>query len=372
MTKTTQIKPPLDVIPSNIYSAQDYEYFSGHFIAPATLAYIAGGSGEDVTLNSNRNAFAALAIYPRLFSDLSSASTQTSILKQVFEHPILLSPVAHQGLVHNSAELGTARGAAATNTCMIASTLSSVTLEQIATQSRQYWFQLYFQSSEARSALLVQRAIDAGYQSIVVTVDGAIQAPSARALRANFHFPSTLKAANLSDEDASNTDESVDIFSTFANHSHQVDQLKNLINHSPIPVIVKGVMHPQDAKALQELGAAAIIVSNHGGRTVDGAPASLGVLTQIRAAVGEQYPLLFDGGIRSGTDIFKAIALGADAVLIGRLQVYALAVAGALGVGHMIKLLRQELELCMAQAGCASITDIQACVLHHIRGDHRC
>ena len=135
--------------------------------------------------------------------------------------------------------------------------------------------------------------------------------------------------------------------------------LEWLLSQASLPVIVKGVLHPQDAQKIKAMGCAGIIVSNHGGRSLDGAPASIDCLAKIRAAVGDDYPILFDGGIRSGLDIFKAIALGADAVLIGRLQVYALSVAGALGVAHMLRLLREELELCMALAGCASLSDIR-------------
>ena len=139
--------------------------------------------------------------------------------------------------------------------------------------------------------------------------------------------------------------------------------LDELIQQSPLPVWVKGVLHPDDARELQRRRVAGIVVSNHGGRSLDGAPASLRMLPAIRAAVGAGYPLLFDGGIRSGGDVFKAIALGADAVLVGRLQVYALAVAGALGVAHMLKLLREELEACMAQAGCATLADVRRATL---------
>jgi isopentenyl diphosphate isomerase/L-lactate dehydrogenase-like FMN-dependent dehydrogenase len=135
--------------------------------------------------------------------------------------------------------------------------------------------------------------------------------------------------------------------------------LEWLVAQTALPVWVKGVLHPQDAEVLLECGVDGLIVSNHGGRSLDGAPASLDVLPLIRDAVGEHFPLLFDGGIRSGTDVFKAIALGADAVLVGRLQAFALSVAGALGVAHMIKLLREELELCMALSGCATLADIR-------------
>jgi isopentenyl diphosphate isomerase/L-lactate dehydrogenase-like FMN-dependent dehydrogenase len=137
------------------------------------------------------------------------------------------------------------------------------------------------------------------------------------------------------------------------------DDLDWLLSQTALPVWVKGVLHPDDARALQARGVAGVVVSNHGGRGLDGAPASLHALPAVRQAVGKSFPLLFDGGIRSGTDVFKALALGADAVLVGRLQVYALSVAGALGVAHMLQLLRDELEICMAQAGCATLDDIR-------------
>lgn len=364
------VSPGLDVIPEAVFSASDYEVLAPKFIAADRLAYLAGGSASDSTLQRNRSVFNQYAIYPRLFGDLTGAHSQISLLGQQFSHPIMLAPLAHQGLVHKQSELATARGANATDTCMIASTLSTLTLEKIAAEAQQCWFQLYFQHSEEQSALLVQRALNAGYQAIVVTVDGAIQTPSHGALKANFIFPKNLRAANLTAPEMPQS--SAGVFDTYRQNAPNLAQLSNLIKHCPVPVIVKGVMHAQDAVMLKELGAAAIIVSNHGGRAIDGAPASLSLLSGIRAAVGAQYPLLFDSGIRSGSDVFKAIALGADAVLIGRLQVYALAVAGALGVAHMLKLLRQELELSMAQAGCATIADIKTCELHHYQGNNPC
>lgn len=150
------------------------------------------------------------------------------------------------------------------------------------------------------------------------------------------------------------------------------DDLAWLLEHTGLPVLVKGVLHPGDATRIQDMGVAGLVVSNHGGRTLDGVPASLDVLPAIRQAVGAGYPLLLDSGIRSGTDVFKALALGADAVLIGRLQVYALAVAGALGVAHLLKLLREELTLCMAMTGCATLADIHPELLHSRKEDPPC
>jgi isopentenyl diphosphate isomerase/L-lactate dehydrogenase-like FMN-dependent dehydrogenase len=145
------------------------------------------------------------------------------------------------------------------------------------------------------------------------------------------------------------------------------DDLDWLLQNTALPVLVKGVLHPEDAHSLQVKGVAGLVVSNHGGRSLDGAPATLDCLAAIRAVVGQDFPVLLDSGIRSGSDIFKALALGANAVLVGRLQLYALSVAGALGVAHMLRLLCEELEVCMAMAGCASLADIQkTCLKRHI------
>jgi isopentenyl diphosphate isomerase/L-lactate dehydrogenase-like FMN-dependent dehydrogenase len=209
---------------------------------------------------------------------------------------------------------------------------------------------------------LLQRAAEAGYQAIVLTLDGTLQQPSRQALRAGFRMPADVRPVNLAGrpEDAGNSpgNSAGKVFEHYRRHAPAPDELHWLLDRSPLPVIAKGVLDARDALALRQAGVAGLVVSNHGGRTLDGVTDSLSALAGIRSAVGGDYPLLFDGGIRSGADVFKAIALGADAVLIGRLQVYALAVAGALGVAHMLRLLREELELCMATCGCASLDRI--------------
>ncbi|MDO6564135.1 alpha-hydroxy acid oxidase [Amphritea sp. 1_MG-2023] len=369
MTKPQKPLPPLDYIPADITCAADYETLAQAFIRADILTYIAGGSGHDITLRSNAAAFQHWSIIPRLLRNLDAANTRTQLLGKTFQHPILFAPVAYQTLVHPQGEMATAYAAEATDSAMLASTLSSVTLEQIATRSHlDRWFQLYFQPNPDDTDALIKRAIAAGYQAIVVTMDAAVQAPSIRAIRAGFQRPDSIMAANLVQQQpqptAQQASEQNDIFRRYQQHAPSLAALKKLIDESSLPVIIKGVLHPDDARQLKTLGAAAIIVSNHGGRTLDGAPASLAMLPSIRAAVGDDFPLLLDSGIRSGSDIFKAIALGADAVLIGRLQLYSLSVAGALGVAHMMKLLREELTLCMAMSGCATVADIKATVLH--------
>ncbi|MFT3819353.1 MAG: alpha-hydroxy acid oxidase [Rubrivivax sp.] len=361
--------PPSAGIPPEIRCAQDYEAFAPRCLAAPVHAYIAGGSGDDATVAANRAAFADFAIVPRLLRDVSAGHTRLTLAGEAFAHPLLLAPVAHQKLAHEKAELESARAAQAAEAGLVLSTLSSYPLEEVARYAGpRRWFQLYFQPRRDATLDLVRRAHDAGFGAIVVTLDAAIQLPSRRALAAGFRLPAECVAANLSGYAAAApppTGSAGDsrVFQGAMRGAPGWDDLDGLIRQSPLPVWVKGVLHPDDARELQQRNVAGIVVSNHGGRSLDGAPASLRMLSAVRAAVGDGYPLLFDGGIRGGGDVFKAIALGADAVLVGRLQVYALAAAGALGVAHMLKLLREELEACMAQAGCATLADVRRATL---------
>lgn len=352
-------------LPAGVYCAQDYEALAAHCLPAPVLAWIAGGSGQELSLRANRRAFEALAIVPRMLRDLRGGHTRLRLLGRERRHPLLLAPLAWQTLVHPRGELDTARGAAAAETCMVASTLSSFTLEEIAAAGAgDRWFQLYAQPRRADTLDLLRRAEAAGFQAIVLTVDASVQTPGLRARRAGFELPAHLHAANLRAYPPPAprvlAREESPIFQGVMAEAPGWDDLGWLLDNTRLPVLVKGVLHADDACRLKAMGVAGIVVSNHGGRALDGAPAALSMLPAIRAAVGEDYPLLLDGGVRSGSDVFKALALGADAVLIGRLQVYALAVAGALGVAHLLKLLREELELCMAQAGCATLRDLDA------------
>ncbi|MFP5461288.1 MAG: alpha-hydroxy acid oxidase [Gammaproteobacteria bacterium] len=361
-------------LPDGIHCAADYARLAADAIGAPALAYLDGGGGEDRTLAANRAAFERLGIIPRLLRDLDGAHTRLSLLGQELAHPILIAPLAYQTLAHPGGEIETARGAAAAEACIALSTLSSYSLEEVAAHAGpRRWFQLYFQPERAATLDLVRRAEAAGYAALVVTLDAAIQVPSQRALRAGFRMPAGLRPANLdrypspaapSTAGAAAGAGGSRIFQAAARHAPTWDDLDWLAARTALPLLVKGVMHPEDARRLPDHGAAGLVVSNHGGRTLDGVPASLAMLPAIRRAVGPGCPLLLDGGVRSGADAFKAIALGADAVMVGRLQVHALAVAGALGVAHMIRLLREELELCMAAAGCPTLADIGAASIH--------
>ena len=362
-TQTQTTLSALSRIPSDIHCAQDYEFLARQFIAAPIYAYVSGGSGRDITLTANEDAFSRLSLWPRLLQDVTSGHTGLRLLGRDFAHPILLAPLAFQKLVHARGELDTAQAAAATDTCLVCSTLSSVSLEEVARYAgRERWFQLYFQPGRDATLDLVRRAEAVGYTALVVTLDAAVQAPSHRALRAGFRMPDEGVAACLLGYPVtgpvSPPPGGSGIFQGLMAQAPTWNDLAWLLEQTSLPVLVKGVLHPQDAACFRSMGVAGLVVSNHGGRTLDGVPASLDMLPGIRHEVGPDYPLLLDSGIRSGSDVFKALALGADAVMVGRLQAYALSVAGALGVAHMLKLLREELELCMAMTGCATLANI--------------
>lgn len=364
-TKASALSHPLSHIPAEILCAQDYEVQASRFLAAPVMAYIAGGSGHDVSVAANRHAFDAWSIWPRVLGDVRHGHTRLGLAGQDLPHPVLLAPVAYQTLAHPQAELATARAAAATDTLQIVSTLSSCRLEEIAqTGGGNKWFQLYLQPGRDASLDLLRRAESAGYKAIVLTLDASVQSPSLRALRAGFRMPEHVVPANLLNYPQAGLTQldagQGGLLQGLMRSAPLWDDLDWLLQQTVLPVWVKGVSHPDDALALRARGVTGLIISNHGGRGLDGAPASLHVLPSVRAALGDDYPLLFDSGIRSGSDVFKALALGADAVLIGRLQMYALSVAGALGVAHMLKLLREELELCMALSACATLDQIQS------------
>lgn len=353
----------LKQIPPEIRCAADYASVARGFLSEAVYAHIEGGSAQDVTAAENLRAFGDIAIVPRLLRDVRTGDTRW----EDFPHPILLAPVAAQAMAHPGGERETAMAAGATQTCMVASTLSSLTLEEIAAGARApQWFQFYFQPGREANADLLRRAADAGYAAIVVTLDTPLQQPSHAAERAGYS-PSMLPPANLTGYPpvigAPVAKGQSRIFQGLMARAPLWPDIDWLMGETRLPVWIKGVLHPDDARDCIARGAAGVIVSNHGGRSLDGAPASLDMLAHVREALGDEARVLFDGGIRSGTDIFKAIALGADAVLVGRLQLWALAVAGALGVAHMVKLLREELELCMALSGCATLADIRGATL---------
>ncbi|MCL4107953.1 UNVERIFIED_CONTAM: hypothetical protein GTU68_016981, partial [Idotea baltica] len=352
----------------NLVSVQDYEDLYAEFIPHDVYEYIASGSADDISLSNNRNSFDKISLNRRVLADFSSATPKTKILGNTVKYPIMLAPVAHQKLVHPLGEVATAEAANVLNLGFIGSTLSSVPLETIAnTLHGEKWFQLYLQDSRDTSLSLVKRAENAGYTAIVVTVDAVINGLRNRAQRAEFTIAAEMEA-NLIDYQRSavrslEANQSI-ILNGIMRDAPTWKDIEWLQTQTTLPIILKGITHVKDAEIAKKIGVAGIVVSNHGGRTLDSVPAAIDVLADIRQAVGDDFTVLFDSGIRRGTDIFKAIALGADSVLIGRPQLYGLSIAGALGVAHILKLLINEFELTMAMMGCATIDQINKDTLY--------
>ncbi len=362
-TQSSTRRKPLDAIPSELVAPCDFERLAPEFIEAAAWAHVAGGTGGEQSLQANIRALAGIELHSRILQDLEAASTRTTLLGQAFRHPVLLAPMNAQSLVHPQGELATAAGAAAQQACLVVSTQASKPMEEIAAQTdAPKWFQLYIQPEREHTRALIERAENTGFGALMVTLNVPILVPVYRAVRAGFALPDHARPAHVFESpkraQAELRPDQSPIFQGKMREAPDWDELAWVLEQTSLPTIAKGVTHPDDARRLIDMGIDCIAVSNHGGRTLDAMPASIHCLPGIRQAVGDDFPLLMDGGVRSGYDVFKAIAMGADAVMIGRLQLYALAVAGSLGVAHLIKLVREELELAMSFAGCTSVERI--------------
>lgn len=363
-------KPPLTGIPADIASLADYERLAQQHMSDAAWNHVQAGADGNVTRDDNARAFDRLRLRPRVLCDLREADTSIELFGQRLVHPILLAPVAYQKLAHAAGELETVRAAAAMQTGMVVSTLASVPLEALASASAAacqelgrslspLWFQLYFQPERRHTLDLVQRAEAAGYQALVVTVDASFK-------RSGFALPAGVNAANLqayareAAAASSIFDPAVLFHTPLVDQAPRWEDLAWLRAQCKLPLLVKGLLTPEDAQRALDLGADGLIVSNHGGRTLDGVQAAIDALPAIVRAVSADVPVLLDSGIRRGTDVVKAVASGARAVLVGRPQMHALAVAGLVGVAHMLYLLRAEMELAMAQLGCRTLADLRA------------
>lgn len=359
----------LQQIPASIAAVSDYQSFAQARLSEQAWSYISGGVADELTLRDNLAVFQRLRLRSRVLRDLSGGNTRMQLFGVSHDFPILLAPVAYQKLAHPEGELATVMAASALQAGMIVSTQASFSLEEVAASaSNPLWFQLYIQPDRAFTEMLVKRAEVAGYRALVLTVDAPVNGVRNREQRAGFVLPGDVQAVNLQGMRAPTLPPPIDngallLGGGLLAAAPTWADVRWLRSITCLPVLLKGVTTVEDAREAQEQGVDGLIVSNHGGRTLDGMAASLDCLEPIADALEGSLPLLFDGGIRRGTDILKALALGADAVLIGRPYVYGLATAGAMGVAHVIQILRAELEVAMALTGCRDLAAIDKSVL---------
>jgi 4-hydroxymandelate oxidase len=339
-------------------NVEEFEEAARERLEKSVYDYYAGGAEDEVTVRDNREAFQRRRLRYRVLVDVTRVETKASLLGVPLSLPVILAPTALHRLAHPEGEKATARGAASAGTLMTLSTVSSVTLEDVAAAAPggARWFQLYCYEQRADTEALVRRAHRAGYGAIVLTVDAPILGRRERDVRNAFTVPAGLTAhpARVSREEGGQWPLS-SLIGQPSLSWNDVDWIRGI---SPLPLVIKGIVRGDDAARAVEAGAAAVWVSNHGGRQLDTAIATADALSDVVHAVGGRVPVIVDGGIRRGTDIVKAMALGASAAAIGRPQLWGLAAAGQEGVRRVLEMLREELALAMALSGCRSIAEI--------------
>ncbi|MFD2741382.1 alpha-hydroxy acid oxidase [Sulfitobacter aestuarii] len=333
-------------------------------MSPRNHAYFLAGAGDEQTSAVNESAFRQAHVTPRMLRDLRGGTPETTVLGQKLAAPFLIAPFAYHRLLHQPGETATARGAEAQSIKMVLSAQSSEPLDEVrAVGPGSDWFQLHWMGSRQATLELAQMALAAGFTTFVLTIDAPVQGVRDREIEAGFRLPPDVSAVNLAKFASPSFSPRDDAQSVIFDHVAQIlptwADVAWLIETFQAPVLLKGILHPEDAAQAQRIGAAGIIVSNHGGRVLDRASATLSALPPIVERLGPGYPVLMDGGIRRGVDILIALALGAKAVLIGRPIACGLAVAGDLGVSHVLRLLSDEFEIAMLLSGCATVQDIR-------------
>ena len=331
--------PALQAIPDTIRGLADYESLARQRMDPQAWAYFSACAGDGLTARANVSGWDALALWPRVLRSLADLNLDTVLFGRKWPSPLLVAPMALQQLAHADGELATALAAAAQGVGLVLSAQSSVPMDTVIQAvcndkgRGPLWYQLYFLNGRSATLEQVWAAEAAGFEALVLTVDASVRAPRVGVPGASGQTSAPQSLRELLAQ------------------APTWDDVAWLQSQTRLPFLLKGVLHPEDAREAARLRVGGIIVSNHGGRTLDGAPATAAALPRIADAVGDALPLLVDGGIRRGTDVLKALALGARAVLVGRPVIHGLSVAGAMGVAHMLRLLTDELELAMAQCG---------------------
>ncbi len=338
-----------------LLNVHDFELAAEERLDLATFGYIAGGANDEWTLRENSTAFERWVLRPRMLVDVSDVTTAATVLGTEVSLPVLIAPTAFQRTAHPEGELAMARAAESAGTVMCLSTGATATIEEVAAAApnAKRWFQLYWSRDRGVVKDMVERAEANGYGAVMLTVDLPELGRRERDLRTGFEIPEELPVPAflaLAEEASARPDQ----INFLVDNSLTWQDLEWLRSVTSLPVLVKGILTAEDAELACESGLEGIVVSNHGGRQLDGVAASLDALPEVVDAVGDRAVVLLDSGIKRGTDVVKALALGARGVLVGRAPLYGLAVGGAEGVERVLELLREEIELALALCGCTS------------------
>jgi 4-hydroxymandelate oxidase len=344
------------------WNVSDFEALARENLTQMAYDYYAGGAEDEITLRENREAFRRRFLRYRVLVDVEKRDTSTTVLDHELPFPVILAPTSMHKLAHPEGEVETARGAAATGALMTLSSISTVPMEEVASAvPARRWFQLYCYAERSVTEMLVRRAYEAGYTALVVTVDVPILGRRERDFRNVFTLPEGVRLANFEFPKTGAGDHGSALatwVATLQTPTLNWDDLAWLRSLAPLPMILKGIVRGDDALRAVDLGVDGIWVSNHGGRQLDTSIASLDALPEVAEAVRGRAAIILDGGVRRGTDVLKAIALGADAVAVGRPQLWGLAAEGANGVRRVLEMLRDEFSLAMALAGCRTLDEI--------------
>jgi isopentenyl diphosphate isomerase/L-lactate dehydrogenase-like FMN-dependent dehydrogenase len=336
-----------------LLNVADYETAAAERLEPAAHGYYAGGANDERTLRDNVEAYDHWQLRPRVLVDVAEPSTSTTVLGREIALPMLIAPMAYQRVGHPDGEVAMARAAAAAGTIMCLSTLATATPDEVAATGAARWFQFYVPRDAVLAGEIVAHVRECGFEALVITADTPVLGRRERDLRTGFAVPSELTVAAVDHQQPTP-------MSALGHISASLTwrDIERLQGESGLPIVVKGVLTAEDAVLACESGAAAIVVSNHGGRQLDGVSATIDALPEVVDAVAGRIDVLIDGGVRRGTDVVKALALGARAVLIGRPALWGLVVGGEAGASHVLDLLRAEVELALQLTGCRTPADV--------------
>lgn len=357
----------------DLINLDDFEASARDNLTQMAYDYYASGSDDEITLGENRSAYSRLRVAFRVLRDVATRDLTTTVLGHELSLPILAAPTAFHRLAHPDGELATVRAMGEAGSLMILSTLSTYSLEEVTSVAKcPVWFQLYVYKDRAATEALVRRAEAAGCQALVLTVDAQIWGRRERDIRNRFHLPGGVTVKNLlGNEGEDLPKEAADsglgaYVQSLFDPSLSWKDVDWLASITDLPVVLKGIVHPDDARLAVNHGAKAIVVSNHGGRQLDTSMPTIEALPEVLDAVGSELEVLVDGGIRRGTDVLKALALGARAVAVGRPVLWGLATAGQAGVERVFALLRDELDRALGLAGATSVDELNRSILRRL------